>query len=124
MKKILIIEDQEVNIRIYKYILTKIEAEIFYARDGQEAMELALKHIPNIIVSDIQIPKMNGMEVAKKLRQNPDFDKTLLIACTAYSMRGDKEKILSSGFDNYISKPIKPKEFPIILQKYLDEISE
>ena len=119
MKKILIVEDNDTNIKLYKYMLKKIDAEMYYAKDGAEAYQKATDILPDLIIMDIQIPIMNGVEVTQKLRENPEFEKTYIIAVTAYSMRGDKERILQSGCDYYVSKPINTQKFPILIEQFL-----
>lgn len=116
MVKILIVEDNEVNLKLYSYLMKNIPSEVFIAKDGEEALAKAIANEPQIIILDIQIPKISGLDVAKQLRQNPKFKNTKIIAVTAYAMEGDKEKILQAGCDNYISKPLDTRAFTKLLQ--------
>src|SRR6056297_1046265 len=120
MKKILIVEDNDINLKLYNHVIKKIDAEQYVARDGKQALKLAREHVPDVIILDIQIPEINGMEVAKTLRKDSKFDNVKILAVTAYSMRGDKEKILNSGCDYYLSKPISTRELPKIVEDLLN----
>ncbi len=89
------------------------------ARDGEEALEIAVRDKPDLIIMDIQLPKMNGLEVTRRLRQIPAFSHTPIIAVTAYAMKGDKERIIKAGCDAYLSKPINTRELPAVVAKML-----
>ena len=89
------------------------------ATNGEEAFELAKKERPDLIIMDIQLPKMSGLEVTRKLREIPEFRQTSIIAITAYAMKGDKEKALDSGCNAYLSKPISARDLPNLVAKML-----
>lgn len=89
------------------------------AADGEEALAVAMREKPDLIIMDIQLPKMSGLEVTRKLRQIPAFNNTPIIALTAYAMKGDKEKFIEAGCDAYLSKPISTRELPEIVGKML-----
>ena len=80
---------------------------------------MAINHKPDLIIMDIQLPKVSGVEVAKRLRQMPSFNRIPIIAVTAYAMKGDKEKIIKAGCDAYLSKPINTRQLPEIVDKML-----
>ncbi len=109
--KILIIEDNEQNLYLMKFLLEKSGFEIEVARDGMEGIEAAALLKPSAILLDIQIPVMDGYQVAKALRKQPVLDTTPIIAVTSYAMVGDKERILAAGATGYIEKPINPDTF-------------
>ena len=117
--KVLVIEDNEQNIYLATFILEKNGYEVIQARDGQQGIDLAEEHKPEIILLDIQIPTMDGYTVARKLREIPAFEKTPIIAVTSYAMAGDRERILNAGCSGYIEKPINPETFVADIQQYL-----
>jgi len=105
-KKILIVEDNSANMRILEMTLKANNYTLLMATDGEEALATALKEHPNLILMDIQLPKLNGLEVTRKLRSSRVFNHTPIIAITAYAMDGDEEKAINAGCTAYLSKPI------------------
>jgi len=89
------------------------------ATDGEEALDTAIRERPDLIIMDMQLPKVSGLEVTRKLRQMPAFNHVPIIALTAYAMKGDKEKFITAGCDAYLSKPINTRELPKIASKML-----
>ena len=89
------------------------------ATDGEEALNMALREQPDLIIMDIKLPKMNGLEVTRKLRETPAFSHIPIIAITAYAMRGDKERVIEAGCDVYLSKPINTRELPGVIAEML-----
>ena len=118
-KKIMIVEDNFTNIKLYNYILSNIDAEKKIVKDGESALKMVDEFRPNVILLDIKIPKISGIEVAKTIRQDPKNSDIIIVAVTAYSMRGDKEKIIEAGCDHYISKPIDTRSFGDFISKLL-----
>src|SRR3990167_11154399 len=117
--RILVIEDNPTNLELVVYLLKQFGYETLTAMDGQEGLALAEKEKPDLIICDIQLPKLNGYEVAKSLSRNPEFSDVPLIAVTAYSMVGDRDAIMSAGFNGYISKPIDPDSFVKQIEMFL-----
>lgn len=109
--KVLIIEDNEQNLYLTTFILEKHGYEIYSAKDGAEGIEKAAVILPELILLDIQLPLMNGYEVARRLRMNPDLSDIPIIAVTSYAMVGDQEKAFEAGCTGYIEKPINPETF-------------
>ncbi len=118
-KKILIVEDNELNLKLYLYALRPIVVDTLIAKNGDDALALIQKERPDLVILDIQIPGKSGIEVAKIVRAKPELNKMPIIAVTAYSMAGDKEKILAAGCNYYLSKPIDTRAFPNIIQDLL-----
>ncbi|WP_430468394.1 response regulator [Winogradskyella ouciana] len=108
---ILIIEDNEQNMYMLNYLLKNSGYNILQAFNGQDGLQLAHDHHPEIILLDIQLPDMDGYEICLKLRYNGLPKDTSIIAVTSYAMGGDKEKAIESGADGYIEKPINPETF-------------
>lgn len=117
--RILIIEDNPANLDLMVYLLNHFGYLTITAMDGKEGLALATKEIPDLIICDIQLPTLNGYEIAQKLNQDPKLSHIPLIAVTAFSMVGDRDKILSSGFDDYIAKPIDPENFVKRIESFL-----
>jgi two-component system cell cycle response regulator len=110
MARILIIEDNVANLKLMSYLLRMFGHTPLEAPDGQSGLEQAAE-LPDLILCDIQLPDMSGAEVARYLRSHPRYRQIPLIAVTAFAMVGDEERILSAGFDGYLSKPINPEFF-------------
>lgn len=117
-KKIMIVEDNPVNLELFIDILSLTDYQCITATTGDEAIELALRELPDIILLDIQLPGIDGMAVAKILREKEETKGCKIIALTAHAMRGDRELFISKGFDGYIPKPIVVKDFLREIQKY------
>lgn len=109
--KILIVEDNEINMKLIRTILKSKGYLLVEARDGEEALQSIVMERPDLILMDIQIPKIDGLEATRKIRAMEDLKDTLIIALTAHAMEGDKEKILDAGCDGYIAKPINTRTF-------------
>lgn len=110
-KKILIIEDNEQNIYLATFLLEKQGFEVVQARNGREGLESAVSERPDLILLDIQLPVMDGYEVARRLKGSEETKSIPIIAVTSYAMAGDRETILAAGCEGYIEKPIDPDSF-------------
>jgi len=118
-ERILIVEDNPQNMRLLEMVLRAKNYTLLKATDGEEALDIAIRERPDLIIMDIQLPKMNGLEVTRKLRETPAFSHTPIIAITAYAMKGDKERVIESGCDAYLSKPINTRELPEMIAEML-----
>ena len=119
MKKILVIEDNEQNLYLVKFIMEKNGCEVIAARDGREGIELAIQAKPALILLDIQLPVMDGYAVARELRKDATLADIPIVAVTSYAMTGDRERALAAGCTGYIEKPIDPATFIMEMEKYL-----
>lgn len=118
--RILIIEDNPTNMELMLYLLNAFGYEVITASDGREGIEAALAGPPpDLIICDVEMPQLNGYQVAEQLRTRLDLKKTPLIAVTAYAMVGDREKVMAAGFSGYISKPISPDSFMQQIESFL-----
>jgi CheY-like chemotaxis protein len=118
--RILIIEDTLPNLELARFLLEASGYEVLAATDGQSGLDLAQAAQPALVLCDLQMPVMNGYEVLKHLRQSESAGPRLpVIAFTAYSMAGDREKVLTAGFDGYVSKPIEPDAFAARIEGFL-----
>jgi len=118
-KKILIVEDNRSNLKMLRLVLEEIDCEILEAMDGAEAMEVAIENRPDIILMDIQIPKMDGLEVTRRLRKMQEFSKTPIIALTAFAMDKDEQAGLDAGCNEYMTKPFSTAKLLEIVHKYI-----
>ncbi len=118
-EKILIVEDNPQNMRLLEMVLRAKNYTLLKATDGEEALDMAVREQPDLIIMDMQLPKMSGLEVTRKLRETPAFSYTPIIAITAYAMRGDRERVIESGCDAYLSKPINTRELPEMIAEML-----
>jgi two-component system cell cycle response regulator DivK len=119
LKKILIVEDNPASMRLIRMVLRNKGYSLLEATDGEEALAVAIEGCPDLIVVDIQLPKMDGLEVTRRLRQTSRFKQTPIIALTASAMEGDREKIIAAGCDEYISKPVNTRQFPQLVAEML-----
>ncbi len=118
-ERILIVEDNPENMRLLEMVLRAKNYTLLKATDGEEALDIAIRERPDLIIMDIQLPKINGFEVTRKLRETPAFSHIPIIGVTAYAMKGDKERVIESGCDAYLSKPINTRELPEIIAEML-----
>lgn len=110
-EKILIVEDNEINMKLIKTILKAKGYLMSEARDGEEALQAVISEAPDLILMDIQIPKIDGLEATRRIRKMEGLGNTLIVALTAHAMEGDREKILEAGCNGYIAKPINTRLF-------------
>ena len=115
---ILIIEDNEQNLYLVTFILEKYGYTVIPAHNGQAGIDIAKDNCPSLILLDIQLPVMDGYDVAKELRKILG-DTVPIIAITSYAMPGDREKALKAGCSDYITKPINPDTFMTNIEQYL-----
>jgi CheY-like chemotaxis protein len=118
-RTILVIEDNDQNLYLVTFILEKHGYRVEAAQNGQDGITLAMRVKPDLILLDVQLPVMDGYEVARRLRGNPDLKETPIVAVTSYAMAGDREKALESGCTGYIEKPINPDTFMTQVEEYL-----
>ena len=118
-EKILIVEDNPRNMRLLEMTLRGRDYNLLKATDGEAALDIAMRERPDLIIMDIQLPKMDGLEVTRKLKEIPAFSYTPIIAITAYAMKGDKEKAIDAGCDAYLPKPINTRQLPKVVAEML-----
>jgi CheY-like chemotaxis protein len=123
-KQILYIEDNLHNRRIVRKVLNNIGFKVFEAENGLEGYQLVQELIPPIVLLDISLPGMDGMEIARRIKADPKLKHIILIALTASAMRGDRERFLEAGCDDYLSKPFMTAELIEIVQKHYDSLDE
>ncbi|MFX1398788.1 MAG: response regulator [Promethearchaeota archaeon] len=119
-KKVYVIEDNAKNMKLFKAILNLIpNIEVFEEIRGDLGLELIKSGEPDLIILDIQLPGMSGIEICTELRKIDKFKDVPIVAVTSFAMKGDKERILSAGFTTYVSKPIKVVDFRELVNQYV-----
>jgi FOG: CheY-like receiver len=111
MKSILVIEDNEANLYLIRYILEKNDINVHFATTGREGVQKALELQPDLVIMDIQLPDINGLETTRRIRQEEKGKNLKIVALTSYAMTGDREKALAAGCNGYMEKPINPETF-------------
>ncbi|MGB3718259.1 MAG: two-component system response regulator [Proteobacteria bacterium] len=120
-KLILIVEDNELNMKLFRDLLDAYGYATLQTRHGIEALHLARKHRPDLIVMDIQLPEVSGLEVTKWLKDDDELRSIPIIAVTAFAMKGDEERIRQGGCEAYISKPISVNGFLETVRRFIGE---
>lgn len=108
MKKALVVEDNEDNLKLITYALKRYEYDIVSAETGEEGVEMAIKEKPSLIIMDINLPGIDGLEATRRIRSSELGDDVPIIAVTSFAMAGDREKVLAAGCNGYFEKPINP----------------
>jgi two-component system, cell cycle response regulator DivK len=118
-KKVLIVEDNELNMKLFHDLLDSQGYETLQTREGLQALALARAHHPDLILMDIQLPEISGLEVTKWLKDDEELSHIPVIAVTAFAMKGDEERIRQGGCEAYISKPISVMHFLDTIRQHL-----
>ena len=119
--KVLIVEDNRLNMKLVSDLLKSSGHEVLEAVEAESGIAVANQELPDLILMDIQLPGMNGLDVARLLKNDKRTQHIKIIALTAFAMEGDKEKALEAGCDGYVTKPIRYKEFLEAVESCLKE---
>jgi CheY-like chemotaxis protein len=119
MTKVLVVEDIPLNLELILEILKSRGFFVNGAVNGEDAIRMLEKEKYDLIIMDIELPIMDGITAAKVIKFNPAYEKVPIIALTAYAMKGDRERFLAEGFDDYIPKPIDVPDFMKKMEKYI-----
>src|SRR5271155_3732253 len=118
-KRVLIVEDNDLNMKLFHDLLEAHGYDILQTKDGLEALRLARQHHPDLILMDIQLPEVSGLEVTKWIKEDEELRAIPIIAVTAFAMKGDEEKIREGGCEAYIAKPISVASFLRTVERFL-----
>lgn len=121
MKKILIVEDNDLNLKLFRDLLEAHGFETYETKDGSNAYALTQQVHPDLILMDIQLPEISGLDITKRIKADKTISDIPIIAVTAFAMRDDEEKILRAGCQAYISKPISIAHFMQTIDRFLKE---
>jgi len=119
-KTVLIVEDNELNMKLFRDLLEAHNIATLETNDGHKVLDIAREHKPDLILMDIQLPEISGLDVTKMLKADDELKSIPVVAVTAFAMKGDEEKIREGGCEDYLSKPISVVEFLNVVQRYLD----
>jgi two-component system cell cycle response regulator DivK len=120
-KRILIVEDNDLNLKLFRDLLTAHGYETIETKEGLEAITLTKNEKPDLILMDIQLPEVSGLDVTRRLKADSTIAQIPIIAVTAFAMKDDEERILSAGCEAYISKPISIMPFLSTVRRFLGE---
>jgi two-component system cell cycle response regulator DivK len=120
-KKVLIVEDNELNMKLFNDLLVAHGYETIQTRNGVEAVDLARKNKPHLILMDIQLPEVSGLQVTQWIKDDEELRSIPVIAITAFAMKGDEEKIRQGGCEAYLSKPISVVKFLETVRNYIGD---
>ncbi|MFK8036302.1 MAG: response regulator [Hyphomicrobiales bacterium] len=118
-QSILIVEDNELNMKLFNDLLEAHGYSTLQSRNGMEAFELAREHKPDLVLMDIQLPEVSGLEVIKWLKDDEELKEIPVIAVTAFAMKGDEDRIREAGCEAYLSKPISVANFLDVVNQHL-----
>jgi len=116
---ILIVDDNPVNMKLIRILLTGEGYDVRIAADAKEALEVLTEVHPSLILMDIQLPGIDGLELTRRLKAEPTTRDITIVGLTAYAMKGDEERILAAGCDGYIAKPIDTRTLPDYIKSHL-----
>ncbi|MER0239181.1 response regulator [Fulvimarina sp. MAC8] len=120
-KTVMIVEDNELNMKLFRDLIEAYGYETIQTRSGLNAVDLAREHRPDLILMDIQLPEISGLDVTQQLKADPELQRIPVIAVTAFAMKGDEERIREGGCEAYISKPISVPKFIETIRSFLGE---
>jgi two-component system cell cycle response regulator DivK len=118
-RKILYIEDNEYNRKIVRQLLSRSACRLIEAGDGETGVALAQLNLPDLILMDVQLPKMSGLDATRVLTADPRTSKIPIIVITSYALSGDREKAIRAGASNYLAKPYSPSELLAMVKQFL-----
>ena len=116
---ILVVEDNERNLKLLRDVLEYAGYDVRVARTGEDGVTLAVKEPPDLVLMDLQLPGIDGMEAFRQLRASPRTADVPVVAVTAQAMKEDRERVLEAGFDGYVEKPISVRAFPEQVRRFL-----
>jgi two-component system, cell cycle response regulator DivK len=119
-KTVLIVEDNELNMKLFHDLLDAHGYRTLQTKDGMEALAMVRQHRPDLILMDIQLPEVSGLEVIKWIKEDDNLRSIPVVAVTAFAMKGDEEKMREGGCDAYIAKPISVGKFIETVKQFLD----
>jgi two-component system cell cycle response regulator DivK len=118
-RKVLIVEDNELNMKLFHDLLEAHGIDTVETNNGKNVLELAREHKPDLILMDIQLPEVSGLEITKWLKADEELKSIPVVAVTAFAMKGDEQKIREGGCEDYISKPISVAHFMDVVHRYV-----
>jgi len=121
---VLIVEDTPVNLKVMRVLLTRQGFDVRTATTAEEALQVLREFTPRIVLTDIQLPGMDGLDLIRRLKSDPSTHDTIVLAVTAFAMKGDEMRAFEAGCDGYVTKPIDTRTFPVLIRQYLNKNRE
>jgi two-component system cell cycle response regulator DivK len=119
-KLVLIVEDNDLNMKLFRDLIEAQGYRTLHTRNGMDVLPLVREHRPNLIIMDIQLPEVSGLDVIKWLKDDKELKPIPIIAVTAFAMKGDEEKIRAGGCEDYLAKPIAISQFLATIKRHLE----
>jgi len=120
-KTVLYVEDNEYNLKIVRQLLARTTYKLIEAKDGESGVETALRELPDLILMDIQLPKLSGLDATRRLRSDPKTAAIPIIVITSFALSGDDQKAKDAGASAYLAKPYSPRELLQMIRKFVPE---
>ena len=120
-KTVLYVEDNEYNLKIVRHFLARTAYKLIEAKDGESGVETALRELPDLILMDIQLPKLSGLDATRRLRADPKTAAIPIIVITSFALSGDDQKAKDAGASAYLAKPYSPRELLEMIRKFAPE---
>jgi two-component system cell cycle response regulator DivK len=120
-KTVLYVEDNEYNLKIVRQLLARTAYKLIEAKDGESGVETALRELPDLILMDIQLPKLSGLDATRRLRSDPKTAAIPIIVITSFALSGDDQKAKDAGASAYLAKPYSPRELLQMIRKFAPE---
>lgn len=120
--RILVVEDNPLNLKLIRDVLVFKGYEVIEARSGEEGVDVAHDRVPDLVLMDLQLPGIDGVEALRLLRQDPVVGAVPVVAVTAFAMKEDRERAYANGFDGYLSKPISVRALPAQVEAFLRRV--
>lgn len=120
-KTVLYVEDNEYNLKIVRQLLARTAYRLIEAKDGESGVEAALRELPDLILMDIQLPKLSGLDATRRLRADPKTAAIPIIVITSFALSGDDQKAKDAGASAYLAKPYSPRELLQMIRKFAPE---
>jgi two-component system cell cycle response regulator DivK len=121
-RTILYVEDNEYNRKIVRQLLSRSSCRLIEAADGEAGLALAQKDLPDLILMDVQLPKMSGLDATRRLKANAPTSQIPIIVITSYALSGDREKAMQAGASSYLAKPYSPSELLAMVKQFLPDL--
>lgn len=122
--RILVVDDNVTNLKLIEYLLQAKGYDVLTAVDAESALEAVRSKRPSLVLMDLQLPGMDGLELTRRLKSDPSTREILIVAVTAYAMKGDEQRALDAGCDGYIAKPIDTRALPQMVESHLDGLAQ
>jgi two-component system, cell cycle response regulator DivK len=116
---VLIVEDTPINMKVVQFVMERAGFEVRTATSAEKALEVLKNFCPRVVLTDIQLPGMNGLELTERLKSNPETRDAIVIALTAFAMKSDEQKAIDAGCDGYVTKPIDTRTFPNLIRQFM-----